>query len=342
MTDLRDPVVMDAEPAAVAPATRLRSRQVAQRIVAANELTLIGVLIALSVGFGLKNSLFWSSANMTSIARATSFMLIVAVAETFVLISGSLDLSVGSVYALGGVITGMALTHGASVPVAIAAGIGAGAIVGFVNAYAIVYLKVPALIATLGSLYAVRGIVLVLTSGNAIYPLPDSFVRLGSDKFLSFPIPVWIALAAVVVGQVVLARTVFGRQLYAIGGNERAAFLNGVPIVRLRFAAFMITGAAAALGGILVSAWIASSQVNSGTGLELSVIAAVIIGGTSLFGGSGTVIGTLLGALLISVINAGMVLAEIDPFYQNIVVGVIIVLAVAVDGWRRRRNAERQ
>lgn len=342
MSDRPGPMAGDATSAAIARSPRLRSHQAVRRVVAANELTLIAVLIALSVGFGLKNSLFWSSANMRSIALATSFMLIVAVAETLVLISGSLDLSVGSVYALGGVITGMALTHGASVAVAIAAGIGAGAGVGIVNACAIVYLRVPALIATLGSLYAVRGIVLVLTSGNAVYPLPNAFVRLGSDSFLSFPIPVWIALAAVVVGQVTLARTVFGRQLYAIGGNDRAAFLNGLPIIRLRFAVFMITGAAAALGGILVSAWISSSQVNSGTGLELSVIAAVIIGGTSLYGGSGTVVGTLLGALLISVINAGMVLAEIDPFYQNIVVGVIIVLAVAVDGWRRRRNAERQ
>jgi ribose transport system permease protein len=183
----------------------------------------------------------------------------------------------------------------------------------------------------------VRGLVLVLSGGAPVYPLPESFAAIGRQDLVGLPAPVWIAIFVGVAGQFALSRTIFGRRVYHVGGNEAAAHIAGVPVDRVRIAVFMLSGTSAAIGGILVAARIASAQPNSGTGLELSVIAAVIIGGTSLFGGSGSVFGTLIGTLLIAVLNNGMILMRIDPFYQGIVIGIIIVLAVAVDGWRRRQ-----
>jgi ribose/xylose/arabinose/galactoside ABC-type transport system permease subunit len=312
-----------------------------RRLAGAPEAVLLLVLVVLGVAISLRNGQFWTSDNLENVALDTSSVVIVAVAATMVLIAGQLDLSVGSVYALGAVVAAEALTHGVPTAPAVALGLATGAACGAINGSLVVGLRVPALIATLGTLYAMRGLVLVITSGAPVYPLPDSFLSLGQGKLAGIPVPVWIAVAVLAAGHLVLRRTVIGRQMHNVGSNESAALLAGVPITRVRMLVFALSGMAAALGGMLVAARISSAQTNSGTGLELTVIAAVIIGGTSLFGGSGSVLGTLLGALLISVIANGLVLAEIDPFYQNIVVGAIIVLAVAVDGWRRRRLAER-
>ena len=295
------------------------------------------VLVVLGAAIQLRNGNFLSVDNLQDIARATSFTLIVTVAATFVLISGSIDLSVGSTYALGGVAAAKAITAGVPVVPAVLIGIAAGAAVGALNGFVIVRLRVPALIATLGTLYAIQSLVLVLTDGNPVYDLPSSFNWLGQGEILGVAVPVWIALVVVVLGQWCLSRSVFGRRVYAVGGSERAAYMAGVPIARIRFSVFVLAGMAAALAGVLISARLGSAQVNSGTGLELTVIAAAIIGGTSLFGGAGNVVGSMLGALLIAVIANGMVLAQINPFYQNMVVGLIIIVAVGLDGWRRRR-----
>lgn len=314
-----------------------RTREALRRITSANEWVLVAVLAVLAVAIQTRNGNFLTAGNLTEIARATSFVLIVTVAQTFVLISGSIDLSVGSVYALGGVSAGLAIDRGVPVVPAILIGLAAGAVVGLVNGALVVRLKVPALITTLGSLYAVSGLVLVLTGGNPVYDLPSSFNQIGQGELLGLPNTVWIALVAVIAGQWVLSRTVFGRRVYSVGGSERAAYLAGVPIDRVRMGVFVLSGVAAAAAGVLVAARVGSAQVNAGQGLELTVIAAAIIGGTSLFGGSGNVFGSLLGALLIGVIANGLVLASIDPFWQNIVVGTVIVAAVGLDGWRRRR-----
>jgi ribose transport system permease protein len=312
-----------------------------RRVVQAKEAALFVILLALAVAIGLKNPLFWSAGNLQDIARSTSFTLIVAVAGTVVLIAGALDLSVGSTFALGGVAAGVVLASGGPVWAGVLAGLAAGAGVGIVNACAVTLLRVPALIATLGTLYAVRGVVLVVTEGAPVFPLPAGFVELGRGQWLGMPIPVWVAAATAIVGHLILSRTSYGRRVYMVGGNESAAFLAGIPIHRVRTFAFVASGIAAALGGLLVAARVSSAQVNAGTGLELVVIAAIIIGGTSLFGGAGSILGTVIGSLLITVIENGMVLARIDPFYQNVVVGVVIIVAVAFDGWRRRQLALR-
>jgi ribose/xylose/arabinose/galactoside ABC-type transport system permease subunit len=314
-----------------------RAGRFLRALTSANEAVLVLVLLVLATAIQLRNDNFLTPENLKDIARAMSFMLIVATAQTLVLISGSLDLSVGSIYALGGVITAQCLTSGMPIVLAIAIGLLAGLAAGALNGIVVVRFKVPALIATLGTLYAIDGLVLRLTDGNPVSKLPDAFNAIGQDELLGIPIPVWIALAVVVAGQFMLSRSVFGRRIYAVGGSDRAAYLAGVPRDRIRFAVFLLSGLAAALAGILITARIGSAQVSSGTGLELQVIAAAVIGGTSLFGGSGNAVGTLLGSLLIAVIANGMVLTEVSPFYQNIIVGTIIILAVGLDGWRRRR-----
>jgi ribose transport system permease protein len=319
----------------------VRSAAAVRRALGAQEAVLVAVLIVLGLAIGLRNDHFWTPENLENIALDASFVVIVAVAATMVLVAGQLDLSVGSVYALGGAVAAIAMTHGVPVVPAVALGLLTGAAAGLINGLLVVRLRVPALIATLGTLYAGRGLVLVITDGAPVYPLPQSFLNLGQGDLLGLPVPVVIAIAVLVAGHLVLRRSVIGRQMHNVGSNESAALLAGVPIARVRLTVFVLSGTAAALAGMLVAARISSAQTNSGTGLELTVIAAVIIGGTSLFGGSGTIAGTLLGALLMSVISNGLVLAEIDPFYQNIVVGCIIVAAVAIDGWRRRRLAER-
>ena len=331
------PKSSETDPLAGAAGLAARAGRALRAATLANEAVLVVVLLVLGALIQLQNENFLTPDNLKDIARAMSFMLIVATAQTLVLISGSLDLSVGSVYALGGVVAAQCMTSGMPVPAAIAIGLLAGAAVGAVNGLVVVRFKVPALIATLGTLYAIDGLVLRITDGNPVSGLPGGFDAIGQDEFLGLPIPVWIALFVVLAGQLVLSRSVFGRQIYAVGGSDRAAFLAGVPRDRVRFAVFALSGLAAALAGILITARIGSAQVSSGTGLELQVIAAAVIGGTSLFGGSGNAIGTLLGSLLIAVIANGMVLSEVSPFYQNIVVGTIIILAVGLDGWRRRR-----
>ncbi|HVZ13109.1 MAG TPA: ABC transporter permease [Bauldia sp.] len=301
------------------------------------ETTLLAVLLVLAVLIGIDNDLFWSPQNLTDIARSASFTFVVGVGTTFVLISGGLDLSVGSVYGFGGIVTGLALLAGWPTALSILAGVAAGAFIGLVNGAIVTQAKVPSVIVTLGMLFIVRGLVLVFSGGAPVYPLPDGFVSLGRGEILAVPTPIWVAAVVGVLGQLALSKTVFGRRVYHVGGNETAAYIAGVPVNRTRIIVFVLSGLTAAVGGILVAARIASAQPSSGTGLELQVIASVIIGGTSLFGGAGSVFGTLIGTLLIAVLNNGMIMMHIDPFYQSIVVGVIIVLAVAIDGWRRRR-----
>jgi ribose/xylose/arabinose/galactoside ABC-type transport system permease subunit len=308
-----------------------------RRLTSANEAVLVCVLVVLAVAIQLRNPNFLSPDNLTDIARAMSFMLIVAVAQTMVLISGGIDLSVGSVYALGGMAAALAVGAGVPVLPAVLIGVLAGSLVGALNGVLVVVFQVPALITTLGALYAVNGVVLAVSGGNPRYGLPPSFVQLGQGRILGIPVPVWIAAVVVLLGPLCLTKTVFGRRVYAVGGSERAAYLAGVPLRWVRFGVFTLSGTAAALAGVLIAARVGSAQVNAGSGLELQVIAATIIGGTSLFGGAGNVLGTLLGAALIAVIANGMVLAGISPFYQNIIVGAIIVIAVGLDGWRRRQ-----
>jgi ribose/xylose/arabinose/galactoside ABC-type transport system permease subunit len=297
--------------------------------------------------FGLivatKSSFFLTERNILNVLRDGAFVFIVAVTATFVLVGGGLDLSVGSLFALGSIVTADLLVHGTSVPIAVVIGIAGGGLVGLVNSFVIVYCRIPPLIATLGMLYVGRGVVNVITGGNPLAPLPDSFVSIASNNLLGVPLVVVYAAVIGLVGHVVLERTRFGYDVRAVGGNRDAARACGVKVDRVTIVLYVISGASATFAGLLMASRLASGQPSVGDAMELQVISAAIIGGTSLFGGLGSVRGTLLGALMIAVLGNGLVLMSVNPLWQNIVIGVVLVLAVGLDQlrrasmWRRRR-----
>jgi ribose/xylose/arabinose/galactoside ABC-type transport system permease subunit len=302
-------------------------------------------LILLIAVVSIVNPVFLDIDNLLNIARQISFTFIVGVAMTFVLIAAGLDLSVGSVLALGGVICGLVLRASMLamplwIAIAIAIVIGAliGVVTGIFNGVVITRFKIPALIVTLGMMYIARGVVQVLTRGNPVYPFPDQFNEIGQGYLLGVPNVVYVAVVLGILSHITLTQTAFGRAVFAVGGNTETARLSGINVPRVLTSVYVICGIAAAITGVLTASRLASALANAGTGMELQVIAACIIGGTSMFGGSGSILGTLIGASFMSIIANGMVLMKISVYYQAIVIGSIIILAVGIDQFRRRRG----
>lgn len=321
------------------------SRSLWQRLMGFREFGILVPLIIICVGTALINPAFVSPFNVVSVLRAISLTAIVAISATFVLISGGLDLSVGSIVAVAGMVTAgllkwfePSLTPFWNVTLSVAGGLIAGMLVGLFNGMMIVYARIPPLIVTLGSLYAARGLVEVVTGGVTIYPLPPAFLHLGQGVVFGLPIPFIITIVLAIVAHVVLVRTTYGRSVYAIGGNEATAHLSGINVARVKLSVYLISGACSALAGILLTSRISTFQPGQGQGWELTVIAAVIIGGTSLFGGSGSILGTLIGTAITGVLVNAMVLVKISAYWQNVVVGIVIIMAVGMDQLRRARQ----
>jgi ribose transport system permease protein len=308
-----------------------------KRIFRIKEMGIFITLIIIVAVFGIANPVFLSFSNIINILRSTSFILIIGIAMTFVLISGGLDLSVGPIVALGGVIAGLSVQSGIPIPVSILLGLLSGMAVGAFSGFTIAAFKIPPLIVTLGMMYVIKGVVLIITKGAPIFPLPQEFNIIGQGELAGIPFVVLIAVVLGVIAHIILTQTTIGREIHAVGGNIETAYLSGIRINRIKFLVYVLTGAAAAITGILMSARLASAQANSGTGYELLVIAAVIIGGTSLFGGSGTILGTAIGALFMTVVSNGMVILKVSVYWQNLVIGFIIILAVGIDQLKRRK-----
>ena len=304
-----------------------------------NELGIVLVLAVICVIISAINPVFYSWLNIVNILRTSSYVMIVGTAVTFVFISGGLDLSVGSVIGLGGLISAVCMNIlGLPIIVSIIMGLVVGIMIGLFNGIITVKFRIPPMIVTLGSMYIARGIMNVITKGKPVFPLPDGFNKIGSGSFLLVPYSVWIALLFGLLAFFVLKHTVYGRYLYCVGGNKEASRLSGINSDLMQLSVYLISGFAAALSGIIMTARIASAQISLGTGWEMTVIAAVIIGGTSMFGGAGTVLGTAIGSLLLSIISNGIVLMGISAYWQNIVTGLIIILAVGIDHYKRRKS----
>ena len=278
---------------------------------------------------------FLSGRNLVFVLLQISVNTILASGMTMVILSKGIDLSVGSVVALSGVVGADLVAQGWPVPLAAAVAIGIGALVGLVNGASIVYLRVAPFIATLAMMTAARGLAYLYTDGVSVGNLPEAFTVWGNGRIGPVPIPVLVA--AVVVGgtAILLGRTVFGRRLYALGGNEEAARLAGVRVGRAKIVIYTLMGALAALGGILLAARLGAGDPKAGQLFELTAIAAVVVGGTSLAGGRGGVWGTVLGALIIGVLDNGLVLMDVSAFWQMVVKGLVILGAVALDRGRR-------
>ncbi|WP_081698495.1 ABC transporter permease [Limimaricola cinnabarinus] len=286
------------------------------------------VLIFFAATIGDKG--FLSVPNLFNIARNTAMIAVIAVAMTFVISAGELDLSVGSTAALSALVAALVMQAGFGMVAGVAAALGAGLLVGLVNGLFVTGLAIPSFLVTLGMMQFVRGLDMRLTYTNPVPVADNTFNGIFGKGYL-FGVPsllIW-SVVAVALGHVVLRYTPFGRQVLATGGNRVAAAYSGIRVNRTKLYCFLLSGAAAALAGLLFTGMMSTARYNYGTGIELAAIAAVILGGTSLFGGRGTIIGTFVGALLIGTINNGLIIMGLDVSEQNMVAGAIIILAVA-------------
>jgi len=293
------------------------------------------IIFAIFVQF--VNPVFLSAQNITNILRQSGFILIPAIGMTLVLIAGGLDLSVGSVLGLGSFAVGFCMVK-LNLPIwlSIIAAILAGIAIGLINGKIIVKFNIPPIIMTLGMMYMARGLIYVSTKGLPIYPLPKQFQAIEQNTIFVLPTIVIICLILCIVFHIVLTRTTFGRSVYAIGGNPEAAKLSGININNVKIKVYAISGMMAAIAGIIMASRLGSAQPNTGETYEMNVIAACIIGGTSTFGGRGTILGTTVGALLMSMLANSMTLMKVDVYYQKLVIGAVLVIAVIIDQYKRK------
>ena len=306
------------------------------------ELGVLLPLVAFVLFVGITHPVFFSTGNLVSMIREAAFIGIIAFGMTFVLVGAGIDISVGSVLGLSGVITGFCLTSGVPILPSVAIGTLVGLVSGLITGSAVVGFRIPSLIASLGMLYAVRGLSLVLSGGQPIVGFPPEFSFLGSGKVFGIPVPIILFLIFAVIAHFLLNHTKYGYWIKALGGNRESARLSGLPIQRLEMSIFALSGTMAGFAGVLVLSRLSAAYTQTGRTWELLVIASVIIGGTSLFGGSGTIIGTIIGALIIRVINTSLVILGVNANWQEIAIGSIIVAAVAFDSYQRRRQKRLQ
>ncbi|GGB02247.1 monosaccharide-transporting ATPase [Brucella endophytica] len=288
-------------------------------------------LIVLIVIFSVVNPRFMSVANFLNVLQQVSVIAIAAFGMTWVILLGEIDLSIGSIIAVAGMVGAQCFVFGLGFVPAIALTLLTGAILGFINGTLTAKLMLPSFIVTVATMGIYRGLVSLPTNGAPEMITDSSWTAIGTNSFLGIPIIIWIVAALFIVNHILLSKTTFGRRAYLTGGNREAALYSGIKVDRLKIIIFMISGVMAAVSGILLSARLFSAQTNAGVSYELDAIAAAVLGGTSLAGGVGTMVGTLIGALIIGVMNNGMNMLSVPYFYQLIVKGLVILVAVYLD-----------
>ena len=309
-----------------------------KKLMKSKELSIFLICLLLSILIEVMNPIYFTYNNMMDILRNTSYTLIMGIGMTFVLIAKGLDLSVGSVLALCGLMAAFLMDRGVPIIFAVLLALIIGMFIGSVNAFNIVFLKVPPMIATLGSMYMARALVLMPTKGQPVYPLPEAFSKFGKAKIAGMPVIILIAAAVALIGHFVLTRTTYGRSVYAVGGNAETAKYAGINVRMITASCYLISGLTASAAGVLYAARMGSGQPAVGDGMEMTVITAVIIGGVSLNGGAGTILGTVLGTLLMNILSSGMNLVGVSAYWQKFVMGLIIVMAVAFDQYQRNKK----
>ncbi len=317
--------------------------------IGAENLSLIIALVILVALIAAQTEFFFSSRNIFNIAQNMAVTGLVAIGMTMVIVAAGLDISAGSIAGCAGVVCALIITSTGFVFGGVLGGIAMGAVLGFVNACIINYLRVNPVVATLATLSAFRGIAfLIAPEGKPIGLLDPGFATLGSGRLFQFdgfpgiPVAFSIMAVAMIAGHVLMSSTVFGRQVYSMGGNPAAARLAGINLNRMRLAIFTISGGLSGLAGVIIAARTSSGQPLAGTGLELEAITAVFLGGALLSGGKGTVAGTMLAVLLLSVLSNGMNLLGIPTFYQLVAKGMLLIVAVAIGQWRSAMAEKRQ
>lgn len=308
----------------------------------------LAALLLMCVAMAFLSENFLTTANFFNVLRQTSVNLCIAVGMTLVILTGGIDLSVGSVLALSGAVAAGLAHQGFSVEGAnlfvgftfwgcCFAALIIGAVFGCFNGLLVTRFKVPPFVATLGVMTIARGLTMLYTGGFPITNLGGGFEFVGTGWLLGIPMPVWIAVFIIVIFAFFLKKTRTGRYIYAIGGNEKASLLSGIRVDRVVLLVYTLAGILAAVAGVLVTSRLDSAQPNAGSGYELDAIAAVVIGGGSLSGGRGTIVGTVIGALIIGVLNNGLVLLNVSPFWQQVVKGFVILLAVIMDRYSAKK-----
>jgi ribose transport system permease protein len=326
---------MTAPAAVVGSAGRARRRFASA--VASTAASRLVVLVALIASFGALEPHFLSADAAAVALRWMSYVGIIAAGQTILIIAGEFDLSVGAVAGLSGLVCALLMTSWGVDPLAAAILTGLiGAVIGLANGLLAVRFGIPSFIVTLGMLYIARGLGSFLTGGRPVHPLPEVVGQFGSIQPFGLSIAFFVMLAVMAGGELFLRRTIPGRTVFAVGGNPEVARIIGIATARVKIGAFIFVGFLSAVAGMFAMAEFASAQQTTGTGWELLIIAAVVIGGTSLFGGSGSIIGTLLGLLILQVVSVGLVFARIDLWWQTLLIGVVMIASMAIDRLRGR------
>jgi ribose transport system permease protein len=328
----------EAELTEPAAGSRLEAAKARARRASARDYGIVIGFIVLFVALSLGSDVFLTSRNWLNLLDQSAAVGIIACGATLVIIGGGFDLSVGASFAVSGVVAALVANKAGSPAAGLAAGAAAGALCGLVNAVLITFGRVNAFVATLATSIMFRGFGLLLTSGMIVTVSDVGFQTLGQSRLLGVKYSIWLLAAFILLTWLLLSRTAFGRYVYAIGGNPEAARLSGLRVDVVRGATFVLSGLSAGLAGVIVASRVAGAQADAGVGLELSAIAAAVIGGTSILGGEGAIWRTVLGVLLLAMITNGSNLLNIDPTYQQILQGAIIVVAVSADAWSRRRS----
>jgi ribose transport system permease protein len=308
------------------------------RIAQVREVTLLGLILAVAIAMSFLSPYFFSAANFRAMSIGMVPTGVIVIGMTFLLVSGGFDLSVGSVLALTGTVLALLVVKGVAIPLAVLASFAVGGLVGLINGFLVTRVGVNPLVATLGTLSAARGFALVLTEGFSISGLPSSFGWVGSTDVVGVPLTVIVMVLLVAIADLALRHTRALRQLYFIGANETAARLSGIAVNRVRTAAYLASGLFSALAGALLASRLMAGTPTAGNALELQVLAAAVIGGASLRGGEGTVLGAFLGVIFVALINNAMTMLAVSIYWQMVVTGIVLTVAVALDMLVRRRQ----
>lgn len=307
-----------------------------KHLVKQREFMIFLIVAILFIVMSFASPYFLNTANILAVLLGLSMEAIIAVAMVHLMVSGGFDMSVGSVLAFTGAITAMMLKSGVPVGLAVIIGMATGALIGFFNGCIVAKIGINPFVTTLSSLSLFRGLTLIVTRGQNITGLPKTFKAIGQAKFFGVQAPIIIAAILIILGDIFLRKSRFFRQSYYIGGNEKSARLSGIPVERMQILAYVLTGLFAAISGIVMTARLGAASVTAGTGLELRVITAVIIGGASLQGGEGSVLGAFLGTFLMALISNALTLLGVDVYWQTFVIGATLLTAVLIDTMSRK------
>jgi ribose transport system permease protein len=314
-----------------------------QNLVNRQELVVLFLLLVVGAFLSFQTDTFLNRDNLFNVARNFSWIAIAAFGESMVIIIGGIDLSVGAVMALSGLICALCMQAGVAAPLAVLAGLATGGLVGVVNGALVGRVRLSPFIVTLGTLSIARGITFGLAGGWPVRNLPPGFRVLGQAELvlgpLNLPIPVLVMVVLALLVFFLLDRTVLGRYIFTLGGSERALLVSGIDLTQIKVLVYTLCGVLAAIGGVLMTARIGVAAPTAATGYELDIIAAAVIGGTSLFGGEGSILGVLLGAAFMQVLRNGLVLLGFPAYWQSAAIGAMILIALLLDYWRRQRVA---